>query len=67
MNILCLGTDADAFRIVKTNIDKAAEVNGGYSALVQKLIASGMSKKEADKMAKDMIVANPALLDNKEE
>ena len=53
---------ADAFRIVKSVADEAAEVEGGYAALVQKLIASGVKKKEADKLAKEMIVANPDLL-----
>lgn len=54
---------ADAFRVVKTVADKAVEVNGGYAALVQKFIAGGISKKDAEKMAKDAIIANPALLD----
>ena len=53
---------ADAFRIVKSVADEAAEVEGGYAALVQKLIASGVKKKEAEKLAKEMIVANPDLL-----
>ena len=56
---------ADAFRIVKANVDKVAEVEGGYAALVQKYIANGISKKEAQKLAKEAIVANPDLL-NKE-
>ena len=42
--------------------DETAEVEGGYAALVQKLIASGVKKKQADKLAKEMIVANPDLL-----
>lgn len=54
---------ADAFRVVKSVADKAVEVNGGYAALVQKYITGGFSKKEAEKMAKDAIIANPALLD----
>ena len=53
---------ADAFRIVKSVADETAEVEGGYAALVQKLIASGVKKKQADKLAKEMIVANPDLL-----
>ena len=56
---------ADAFRIVKANVDKVAEVEGGYAALVQKYINNGISKKEAQKLAKEAIVANPDLL-NKE-
>lgn len=55
----------DAFRIAKAVADKAVEVEGGYAALVQKYIAGGFSKKEAEKLAKDAIVANPDLL-NKE-
>lgn len=54
---------AEAFRIVKAVADKAAEVEGGYATLVQKYIAGGFSKKDAEKMAKDAIIANPALLD----
>lgn len=55
---------ADAFRVAKTVADKAVvEVNGGYAALVQKFISGGFSKKDAEKMAKDAIIANPALLD----
>lgn len=56
---------AEAFRIVQAVADKAVEVNGGYAALVQKFIAGGISKKDAEKMAKDAIIANPDLL-NKE-
>lgn len=56
---------ADAFRLVKANVDKVAEVEGGYAALVQKYINNGISKKEAQKLAKEAIVANPDLL-NKE-
>ena len=54
---------AEAFRIVKTVADKTAEVEGGYAALVQKYIANGIGKKEAQKLAKEAIVANPDLLD----
>lgn len=54
---------AEAFRIVKTVADKTAEVEGGYAALVQKYITNGISKKEAQKLAKEAIVANPGLLD----
>lgn len=57
---------ADAFRIVKTNIDKAAEVNGGYAGLVEKLVASGVKKKQAEKLAKQMVIANPDLLEKEE-
>lgn len=53
---------ADAFRIVKSVADETAEVEGGYAALVQKLIASGVKKKQADKLAKQMVIANPDLL-----
>lgn len=58
---------AEAFRIVKPVVDKIAEMNGGYLALVQKYINFGFNKKEAEKMAKDAIVANPGLLDDKAE
>lgn len=58
---------ADAFRIVKSVADETAEVNGGYQALVQKLIASGVKKKQADKLAKQMVIANPDLLKESEE
>ena len=54
---------AEAFRIVKAVADKTAEVEGGYAALVQKYIVNGISKKEAQKLAKEAIVANPDLLD----
>ena len=54
---------AEAFRIVKAVADKTAEVEGGYAALVQKYITNGISKKEAQKLAKEAIVANPGLLD----
>jgi predicted nucleotide-binding protein (sugar kinase/HSP70/actin superfamily) len=53
---------ADAFRIVKSVADETAEMNGGYAALVEKLVKSGVKKKQADKLAKEMIVANPDLL-----
>jgi len=56
---------AEAFQLVKTVADKTAEVEGGYTALVQKYVANGISKKEAQKLAKEAIVANPDLL-NKE-
>jgi uncharacterized membrane protein len=58
---------ADAFRIVKAVADEAAEVSGGYPALVQKFIDNGFSKKEAQKLAKDAIIANPDILKPKEE
>ena len=58
---------ADAFRIVKSVADEAAEVEGGYAALVQKLIASGVKKKQADKLAKQMVIANPDLLKKEDE
>ena len=48
-------------------VDKAAEVSGGYPALVQKLIASGVKKKQADKLAKQMVIANPDLLKKEDE
>ena len=54
---------AEAFRVVQAVADKAVEVNGGYAALVQRFIAGGISKKDAEKMAKDAIIANPDLLD----
>lgn len=54
---------AEAFRVAKAVADKTAEVEGGYAALVQKYIANGISKKEAQKLAKEAIVANPDLLD----
>ena len=57
---------ADAFRIVKAVADKAAEVEGGYEALIAKLVASGVKKSEAKKLAKEMIVANPDLLTKEE-
>jgi len=56
----------DAFRIVKAATDKAAEVEGGYEALIAKLVASGVKKSEAKKLAKEMIVANPDLLTKEE-
>ena len=56
----------DAFRIVKATADKAAEVEGGYEALIAKLVASGVKKSEAKKLAKEMIVANPDLLTKEE-
>ena len=56
----------DAFRIVKAATDKAAEVEGGYEALIAKLVASGVKKSEAKKIAKEMIVANPDLLTKEE-
>ena len=56
---------AEAFQLAKAVADKTAEVEGGYAALVQKYIDNGISKKEAQKLAKDAIVANPDLL-NKE-
>ena len=56
----------EAFRIVKADIDKAAEVEGGYEALISKLVASGVKKSEAKKLAKEMIVANPDLLTKEE-
>lgn len=56
---------AEAFRVAKAVADKTAEVEGGYAALVQKYINNGISKKEAQKLAKEAIVANPDLL-NKE-
>ena len=58
---------ADAFRIVKAVADEAAEVSGGYPALVQKYIDNGFSKKEAQKLAKEAIIANPDLLKPKAE
>lgn len=58
---------ADAFRLVKSVADKTAEMNGGYAALVDKLIASGVKKKQAEKLAKQMVIANPDLLEEKEE
>ena len=57
---------ADAFRIVKSVADKTAEMNGGYAALVEKLVASGVKKKQADKLAKQMVIANPDLLEKEE-
>lgn len=57
---------ADAFRIVKSVADKTAEVNGGYAALVQKFVDYGFGKKDAEKMARDAIVANPDLLKKEE-
>ena len=57
---------ADAFRIVVAVVDKAAEISGGYPALVQKYIDNGFSKKEAAKLAKEAIVANPDLLKKEE-
>ena len=57
---------AEAFRVSKAVADKVAEMNGGYAALVKKFIASGISKKEAEKMAKDAIIADPTLLDKVE-
>ena len=56
---------AEAFQLAKTVVDKTAEVEGGYAALVQKYIANGIGKKEAQKLAKEAIVAHPDLL-NKE-
>jgi len=58
---------AEAFRTVKAVADEVAEVSGGYPALVQKYIDNGFSKKEAAKLAKEAIVANPDLLKLKEE
>ena len=58
---------AEAFRIVKAVADEAAEISGGYPALVQKYIDNGFSKKEAQKLAKEAIIANPDLLKPKEE
>lgn len=56
----------EAFRIVKAVADKAADVAGGYDALIAKLLASGVSKSEVKQMAKEMIVANPDLLNKQE-
>ena len=58
---------ADAFQLAKSVADETAEVNGGYQALVQKLIANGVKKKQADKLAKQMVIANPDLLKEDEE
>lgn len=57
---------ADAFRIVKSVADKTAEMNGGYAALIEKLVASGVKKKQAEKLAKQMVIANPDLLEKEE-
>lgn len=58
---------ADAFRVVKAVADEAAEIGGGYPTLVQKFIDNGFSKKEAQKLAKDAIIANPDILKPKDE
>lgn len=57
---------ADAFRLVKSVADKTAEMNGGYAALIEKLVASGVKKKQAEKLAKQMVIANPDLLEKEE-
>ena len=46
----------EAFRVVKAVADEVAEVEGGYDALVSKLMASGIKKSDAKKMAKEIIV-----------
>ena len=56
----------EALNGVKSTADKAAEVEGGYEALIAKLVASGVKKSEAKKLAKEMIVANPDLLTKEE-
>jgi hypothetical protein len=57
----------EAFRIVKAATDKVAEVEGGYDALINKLMASGIKKSEAKKLARVMIADDPSILDKKEE
>ena len=57
----------EAFRIVKAVADKAAEVEGGYDALISKLMASGIKKSEAKKLARVMIADDPSILEKKEE
>ena len=53
----------DAFRIVKATVDKAVEVEGGYDALIAKLMASGIKKSEAKKLARVMIAEDPTILE----
>ena len=54
---------ADAFRIVKSAVDETVKAKGGYAALVQKFLDAGLTKKEAQEMAKDAIARNPSILD----
>lgn len=57
---------AEAFRIVKSVADKAAEMSGGYTALVQRYIDYGFGRKDAEKMARDAVVNNPDLMKREE-
>lgn len=57
----------EAFRVVKAVADKAVEVEGGYDALIAKLMASGVKKSEAKQIARDMIAKDPTILDAKKE